>query len=535
MSKPNNNSKSNDKKGSSSKPSRYNPKYRKSNKVKGKDITRPEDRVEHAEGDINDPSYYYGDANVLEQVMNFSFNQFGGVPYDIKGSGTGTVYSAHNYMIATYWLNPSVPNSSPISTQVNMSGASIAALRNYLLLSGSNAKTTSYAPQDVIVLMLAVAELIKVATFCARAFGVAYLFNYRNRSYPESLLHAMGIDVADFNDNLAKYRVRFNKLLAIASKIPFPADVPLFKKASELYANLYLDDPSSALAQTYMFCPNTVWLFDEAYDANGAGLRTTTLVDANTPVAFSSVLYTFETMVAALVNSTSLNSIYSDIMRLAQNGKIGPMITFNSIPEDFIVVPVFNQEIKSWVHNAMIMGNPLATSAQYNPYSEIFTNLNDVCCDANTNSVLYRPQFKLKGEFGYEGLLDFDHDNVSIADKVEATRLSMRWSLTKDTNNNWYTDLLAMADEYVVKATMYTGENLTQIYTLDTSFVNPSTISQTFALTEILSKFDWAPFVYYETSGTMRVIGDLDYYTTIGYDTLRKVYDYEIIHLLQIG
>lgn len=506
---------------------------RKPNASKGK--TKPkfeeEEQVNSKNGNINDASYYYGDATVLDQVMNFSFNEFGGVVTDlfIDANGPGHIY---NSMVATYWLNPSVPEVDP--SFPNNNGSNIAGLRNFLTLSGSNAKTTLYAPQDVTVLMLALAEVIKVATFIARAFGIAYLFNYRNRTYPETLLRAMGIDPTNFADTLASQRIRFNQLLAVASRIPFPADIPLFRKASELYASLYLDDASSALAQTYMFCPYSTWKFNETYDANGAGLDTLQIVDPANLKSIGQVLNDFESMINALITSSSLNTIYSDVMRLAQAGKLGTMITFNSIPEDFVVVPTYNTEVRNWIHNAVIIGAPLATAQQH--FSNNNTNLNDVSCDASANTIKYSPQFEVPNKLGSAFLVDFDHDGVTVSERVESTRLSARWFSLKDTNNKYYTTSTAFLDEYIVEATYYTGCTTAVDLTLTSSVITPSTLSSMSWISDVISKFDWAPLLYYlTTNDDVRVMGDLDYYTQLDQGLLSQIYDYEILHLLQIG
>lgn len=519
-----------------------NPKTREERNSRGRGYRKPkeqkinEGREKMEPGDINNPAYYYEDANVLSQVMNFSFNEFGGVPIDITMNAAGAKRTTTNPMIASYWLNPSIPQSSS-GSQFTMDGATTAALRNYLALSGSNAKTTSYAPQDVAILTLAVAELIKVSTFIARAFGVAYLFNYRNRSYPETLLRAMGIDAQDFGQHLAEYRVRFNKLLSVAAKIPFPADIPLFRKAADLYGSMYLDDENSALAQTYFFNPYSVWLFDEAYDTNGAGLRTTILVNPSVPQTMSIILNVFESMITQLVNSTSLNAIYSDILRLVQNGKLNQLITFNSIPEDFVVVPVYNAEVESWIHNAVIMGEPLPAAQQYSDYTmDPLTPSNDLSCDANSNKLFYHPQFKLNVDAGFSALLDFDHDAVTVDEKVRATRLSTRYTTIEDTGNaQFYTRDLAMIDEYIVCYSIFDGTTNSPATVEYANFHDANNLAVVLSLDFMLSKFDWAPIQYWIYGTGILPFGDLDYYTVVDYNVLKRIYDYEIIHLLQIG
>jgi hypothetical protein len=485
-------------------------------------------------GDINNPAYYYEDANVLSQVMNFTFNQFGGVPVDMMVQpGDEVQYLNSNLM--TIGLNPSVPVTT--GTRTTISGATTAALRNFLMLSGSNAKATNYAPQDVILLELALAEVIKITTFCARAFGIAYMFNYRNRAYPEVLLRGMGINYVDFREHLAEYRIRFNTLMTLASKIPFPATIPAFSKAADLFGSIYLDDEDSSLAQSYMFVPSSTWVFDEQYDSEGSGLRTTPFVtgDAHTMDYYLSIL---ENMISALLNSTTLNFIYSDIMRLVQNGKVTNLITFTSIPEDFNIVPVYNKEVETWLHNALLVGNPLKAADQFNPYGRSYTPSNDVSSDANNNTIKYWPQFAIPNPFGYEALIDFDHDNVDVTERVRATRFSQRWRAIANTDTtpaSYYTDEIALNDHYITSFTIWSDASVKAAYS---SVLNADPLNYVtdLIILDKVSKFDWHPILYFLSLNMkdINVIGDLDYYTLLDYHTIAKMYDYEVIHYLQI-
>lgn len=509
--------------------------YGRSNKGNPKDTSSTNETM--AAGDINNPAYYYEDATTLGQLMNFSFNQFGGYPIEIW-TDTVSRLDYSNYNVACYHLNPSVPTTTGNAGQ--LSGATTAAMRNFLMLSGSNAKTTNYAPQDVLILELALAEVIKMSTFCARAFGIAYMFNYRNRSYPEVLLKAMGINAVDFRANLAQYRVRFNTLMALASKIPFPNTISAFQKAADLFGSIYLDDKDSSLAQSYLFVPSTTWEFDEAYDTEGSGLKTVPVVYDATLKLMDVYLSILEAQISALLNSTTLNFIYSDILRLVQSGKISALITFTSIPEDFNVVPVYNEEVESWLHNAIILGNPLDTASQYNPFTRNYTPKNDLSSDANNNTIKYWPQFRTSvAHTGYEAFIDFSHDDVTVEEKVRATRFSQRYMNIDDGAGAYYTDEIALNDCYITRCDLYDGVSNTS-FGMTTSIWEYNPNNSTYMinvmdLADRTSKFDWGP-IFYLTDGmqVIRTLGDLDYYTLLDYHTIKNIYDYEVITFLQI-
>lgn len=491
-----------------------------------------ETKMSDKDSDVNNPAYYYDNNTVLDQVMNFSFNQFGGIPIEMHTDSTN-VATFSNPMIVTYALNPSIPIINP--QMAGTFGSTTAALRNFIALSGSNAKTTNYAPQDVLLLEMALGEVLKMATWIARNLGCAYLFNYRNRDYPEQLYIANCVDPVDLKQNLAQYRVEFNKLLTLASKVPFPAAIPAFAKATSIYGSMYLDDDNSALAQTYMFIPYSTWVFNEAYNANGSGLTTQIVCDGTVkPLSF--YLQLFENMISALLNSTTLNYIYSDVMRLVQAGKMTDLLKFSPIDENFTVVPTYNAEIETWLHNAIIVGKPLATADQHSWGGWTFSDQNDVSSDAGNNRIIYCPQFDIPGEAGYEALLDFDHDNVSVEERVRATRFATRWIPDKDSVGA-FTTSIALSDHYIVSMNTYFNNGKT---TLWNSYYDLSTATATSIISRMcnLTKFDWAPIVYPFSENDVtkcRPIGDLDYYTLLDYPVIRRMYDYEVIHYYQIG
>lgn len=496
-------------------------------------------------GDVNNPGYYYESQTVLDQVMNFSFNEYGNVPIVLK-TDSDVPLTSYNPMVIAYYLNPCVPQTDGTvngAGNSTLNGVTTAALRNYTFFCGSNNKTTLYPPQVVILVTEAVASMVSMGTWLSRALGIPYLYNYRNRAYPDMLYRAMGIDADDLRRNLAGYRIRFNTLLAIANRIPFPAELNVIAKAAEIYGSIYLDDDNSTLAQTYLFSPRSVWTYNEIYDTNGAGLETTYVWDG-TIHTFDHYLDIFENMLSALLNSTALNAVYSDIIRLVQTDKLSKTLVFNPIPENFTVIPVYNSEIATWIHNAVIAGQALKTSAQYDPQSTgKFTNENDMASSVNANTIHYHPQFQLLTDLNEDGLIDFDHDNVSIEDKVRATRFAFRCTSMVDSGNNKvYSDDFALMDYYMTEAIIYLSSdiNVPGISIGGTKF--PTTLYTKAAYATLVSgitKFDWAPILYATDAqigvSTLDSVGDLDYYTQLTYDTLVRIYDYEVIHYLQVG
>lgn len=505
-----------------------------------KDVDKKDtDESSSSKGTINNPAYYYADPVVLEQLMNFTFNEFGGYPSSFKNDIHSNTVDYNNTMVAAYYLNPSLPETGAPYMADTVEGVQASTLKNFTDMSKTNPNTTGYAPQDVFMAITSVRSLIETTSFVRRAFGVIQKFSYRNRNYPTSIITSMGIDADDLRRNIGVYRTRYNALLATASAIMIPGSIPIFEKARHMYESIYLDDADSALAQTYLFVPKTVWTLDEAYDPNGSGLVTTQItgIPSNT-WKMSQVLDAFETMISRLMTSSTMNNIYANVSKNLSKGYIKTLVVFDTVDDAYSAPVVYNDEVKDWLHNAIIMGDPIATADQLTSITNTnLTNLNDVRCDAGTNRIIYHPQWKKTSPMGWERYVDFDTDNVTTELRVRAMRFSQRYSVIYDTGY-YYTDETALNDYYIT-GVYFTSDGATFTTVKSNGILEASFTS---SIADMITKFDWSPLWYvgdlasgdnYSLS-TLRIIGDLDFYTLIDFNFAKKIFDYEAIRELTI-
>lgn len=487
-------------------------------------------------GDINDSSYYYIDPTLRDQLMNFSFNSFQGVPEVIDGQPIGMTGGGDFHFINGNVLAIEVmPSICPISnTNAPTDGINLVGLRNFTLLSANNSKTTNYSPQDVTILMLALQELIKTIGHMTRAFGVLYTYNQRNREWPDTLLTAMKIDAGDFRTHAADYRIEFNKLITTAQKIPFFDNYGAFAKARDIFQDIYVDD-MSPLAQSYLFVPESTWIFDEAYDSNGSGLKTF-MQYGNTPQYFSVWLSDLSTMIGALLSSTTLNYIYSDVLRLLESGK-GKAMQFTLVPDFYQIEFKFSDEINTYIENIMCWGAPNKADT-----ANGFLSPNDVKCDVNDNLILYNPIWSVTGtangkNITNDAFVNFIKPNPDVEDRVSATRLSARARWIYD-GTNTETVKVALGDYYVVRLRMFSTwePNVGPRY-LTFGTVNAVTNGNWELLMEMgagLDKFRYRPKMYNfhgSRAGdiTLGMTGDLCYYTKLDTDFMFRLYDAEMI------
>jgi len=485
---------------------------------------------------INDVTTYLGktpaSAMILEQVNSYSFEQFIGQQIDV-----GTIASTDSYTdlaaLAQVVVNPAAGFTS--STTPKSDGINIQAMKWYSYLSAKNGKTTNYGPEDVMMLLLALGNVLSMFSLGARGLGLMFAYNKRNRAFPETSIEAAGFEYASLRDNLADYKIAYNVLVNKFNKIPVPANIEYFAKCAKMFQGIYLDEDGSSMAQAYCFVPETYWLFDEAYAPTGSGLKTVTLLAAANPrgmqtVPYASYLTALESQIDALLNSTTFNYIYADIMRLFEQG-LRPFI-LSTVDYNYGILPAKVDELSIWLNNCVVLGSPEANPETVGTLT--FTPSNDVVANAGNATIQYRPQFRKPHNWtGFTPILNFKTETPDLASRVYATRLCAALNMRPSTDMNTFISIEAtLCDWYVVRINMSAG--YTSLSVMSDSMVGSTAVAgvrSICALYEDLSKFDWHPYVYNViaasgiVTGRIKVFGDTQYFTTITRTLLKKIQD----------
>lgn len=466
----------------------------------------------------NDVSWYYTDTNLADQVGQFSFNQYMGTQIWLADE---TQFPLLIPTIMSIKLNPCPGVTStfvPLRDGVNMQG-----LKTFTALSANNAKTTNYAPQDVTTLLLALGEVCSMVSWFQRALGLAYLYNTRNRVIPSVLIDASGIQSKALFAELAQLRIRFNTILNMANQIPFPSNIAYLDKCAHLYDNIYVDDQSS-MAQLFTFNPCSTWKFNEAYNEKGTGLDTIDLLSGTNSMLPGDVLDKLESMIEALLTSSTLNYIYSDVLRYSEKNPNVKLLHFTTVPEDYSVTPIYDPVILSQIHNLRVVGFPST-----GPATDDHTKNNDVEPDVENNAIKYRPTFTYKtAMIGLNQILDFPTDSVTIADRIEASRLGATAIGYWANDTDYAISEITMADHYVTNVQVFRTDAVTPSASIGQS--GAWSAQMIGGLLTDLTKFSCAPIVGIFSaagkSGTLSgVTSDLTYFTTVNYDYLKAVND----------
>lgn len=516
--------------------------YRKS-EVKTDHSTKPrrpkmerEDASSHLEERENDPRWYFTDEKLADQVSQLSFQNLAGYPINYDGKD----FDVPN--IVRIYLNPSpgVQLSTRYGTPLAQNSAiNMAAFRFYSKLSAFTGRTQSYAPQDVAVMVLAMGELISQIENVRRMFGIVNVGNMRNRDYPKTMLNfGLVVDADDLCANYSNYRTQFNTLITLVNQLPIPKNIAYFDKCAALYEHVYLDAPSS-MAQSIVCIPFSTWVLDEASYSGGTVLKTYPVcVDSTygqfaTPPTMAWYLNLLSTMIGAMLNSTTLNVVYTDILNYASKQGM-EFWKFEYLYENYLVIPEYNANFLLQMHNATIVNNPAETTLVTSPV--VVTPYNDVYPDANTNSVYYNPAFHCvlsmangKPSTGSDALIDMLTDSPTLTDRVEVTRF------TSISGGTYYTPSYGtqpvcsidttLPDHYVVMCRFETQTN-----NLTNKTANTTLLGTHFRdISALVANIDWAPrFWEIDSSAnyTGRYTGDVNFYTLVDEQYLRKLHDF---------
>lgn len=459
---------------------------------------------------FNKVEYYIQDKLILEQASQLSFQHFlGATPID-------------KYEIPTImgiYMNPSpgltYQGSIPAIMHPEKTGLSLAANKLFVKLSMHSGRNMQYAPQDIATMVLALGQVFAMHSFVRRLFGTVNLSNWWNRMFPKAAVEAMGVDYDDFVKNYADYRTYYNNLCSIVNKVPILFNCGYLEKCATQFDFLFTDD-ESPLSQIYMYLPYSTWILDEKSYQGGTILATTPVCQSGVKRTFADLMVNvFRPMVDALLESSTLNLVYADLLHLAQSDPSVKFTTIDPIVDGFAVFPVHSFEALEHIHNMNVVGVPTLSALNGN-----FTPLNDVYPDASNNCLLYNPCVPKatvsSGMVPSTVLIDSPNPQPDAAERIELSRYIAMYTNNMPTIGGvQYCAYIITPDWYAVGLSIISTDashpdggwsSWTESATLPYNWVSK------------VSQFDWHPILKHfdPTDGSIiDVVGDLNYYTTV--------------------
>lgn len=270
-------------------------------------------------------------------------------------------------VMAIDWI-PSFQGSSA-SDAVNQAANSL-----YSYVVHANSRNQSYDSADLMMLIYAGAQAFSFFAHGVRAYGVARMFDQRNKYLPEALLNAMGFDYFDVRDHLSNMWFDLNELVARLSQIWIPNDLPIVERWFWMNSHIYMDS-STVKGQYYLFVPKQVFKYAETLSDQGGGLTPVKGWNPNNKAKWSDYLAVMNEMLDALLNSQDRGIIFGDILKAYGADKI---YSVNKIDVDYVATPIYDMEVLMQIENSIsctilsgnfmqVQGRLYHFGADYNP------------------------------------------------------------------------------------------------------------------------------------------------------------------------
>lgn len=491
---------------------------------------------------VNDPSWYIPDPSLRESLAQWSFSQVAGEDL-VANNGDVAKYPS----IMKMKLEPS-PEPSDVNVKggfskynYKYSGLNAASRNLYNAMSSLTGRTSAYTPDDISILLLGMGEVISMFAFVRTIMHIPYMINLKNKTIPDCLCKAFGIDPVDLRRNIANYRSQYNTLVTQAQNIILPGNIPYFLKCNEIYSHIYADSEADT-AQMYIFSPRTTWLLEEKTATTGSKLVTTNAEDGFVGRNLSYYLDLIADMISRFQTSSTYNIVGQDLLHLNSKTNM-PLYGYNYLPEFESMQVEYNENALLQIHNLSV--NPMYNVVAYD--DELgFTPKNDVVGNVETATIFYNPAYLFDADKGsVEG---FNEGNIWMDSLVATPTADMRVDATRYTqwidktyhhtaSNKNYVQF-GSGDHRCVSLEIFAASknNLTPLPTPLTVLYHSwevmpvaSFSHNVFNALAYYMAFDWAPFVMYhigesyEKVDSTQFMGELNYPTPINVETMRSL------------
>lgn len=296
----------------------------------------------------NDPSWYSELPELVRDAASLAFAQPLGNKFQIANSDALT--NGANYVLPGILQIRYLP-SPGISTLQN-APVNVAAMDIYSWVRHMNSGHSNYDPVDLMLYLLAMDSVYSYWAFVRRIYGIAMVYSQSNRYWPEALLKMMGQDPQEIMHNLANLRTFLNAFAYKMSCFNTPSIFTYYKRHVWMNSGIWADD-LTAKSQVYFYQPEGFYKYVETGTTGGS----LTLIPYGDTSAHSGLQYLFDVgnqLMYALLRSEDCGIKSGDILKAYKD--ICPMNVFDSVNEDEVVIPTYDEEVLTQIENTMCYG-----------------------------------------------------------------------------------------------------------------------------------------------------------------------------------
>lgn len=485
----------------------------------------------------NDPSWYVANGQLLKDFASLSFNNALGAksriafhPYDGAYGASDLVYTSPGIM--SIYTSPAFGISEDGSSALNL-----AAKNFYTWIRHQNSGHANYDSPDLMMYFGAMDSIYSLLASMIRAYGTARAFSQVNRYIGDALLRAQGYSADDVRNNLADFRGYINMVITKVSAFCTPVTMAMFKRHFWMYSGIYRDE-DVIKSQSYLYVPATLWKYVEDsgpghLDAVLAFTTTSTTINPSYKTV-GQVRGLMDSLLSAIVSSEDINIMSGDILKAYGRENLW---TLSMVPEDYVVFPVYSQEVLDQIHNTTFAGNiPVATLSLTEVPTISLKRLGVIQDPEVGDGALYFvPQFLNAAHLGYDGVIDMHKDEPTPEDVIVASRniLTAKVNRIGETNNS-IAQLTGCGSDICLFASVLTMNSLGTGVDYMNVFGNQNGYST--GVWSKLSTFNKYPrYITVDQATRLASInGELDNYTVVSHDDIQRMHDTAVLSLFGV-
>ncbi len=408
------------------------------------------------------------------------------------------------------------------------SALNVAATNAYHFVRYANSGSRNYETPDLMIYLIAMDSLYSLYAYMARAYGVLNIASQWNRYIPKSLFTSMGLDFDDFSTHISDFNYYINNFGVRMSALAVPASMRLYEWHQKIFSSVFADGGLSKSA-LYVYVPYGFYQYTPVAEETGGSL---TFVPLNTsasltPLTFEQLRDYAEKLLGALLNDEDSGIISGDIMKAYGTGSL---YSVARIPQDYVVVPVYDGSVLDQIQNSLNLGLNLtgaaaiATELNYTQSGGILINKGTLTIDADFAPI-----------FNGNRILTAKFEDPTPDDVMWMTRLTpaVSASATTLTIEAAGTELLVGVRIYQLNGAVNGSPRNWRMYLVTDGANDLYSLG-------LLTKFKRHPMTFVSTpdggqTDTVYIpYGDLDNYTVVEGSVLAKLHETALLSLFNV-
>lgn len=296
----------------------------------------------------NDPTWYASNPILLRDAASYPFSYVTGAtsihdPAVWNDSNIEIKPTDQVPGIASLHVYPTIGTAVNATDPINVASQSV-----YSFVRHANSGHANYDPADLMLYILAMANMYAFLVWCQRLYGYSLTYDQRNRYIPKDLIRTNNVDPDDLNNNLANFRFWINTLIAKMVSFAVPATMSVFSRMSFMYSDYYIEG-TSIKEQLYQFVPEGFYKF--GIDAESMGNLTFEKFDWTKLMSVKDIMDYGDSLFNAIWSQEDFGIMSGDILKAYGDN----IIKLSQIPEAYSMIPKFDPMVLTQIKNADIV------------------------------------------------------------------------------------------------------------------------------------------------------------------------------------